>query len=443
MNPIMNLLLAAVPLQTGPPTVHIVDDDGGPGVYTSIQDAVNAAAPDDRIIVLAGDYLSFCCDKPLRILGEPGASAGSATIGPTPPGSLMVLSQLAVMSVRVTDAEGTVLLDRLSGNGCSFLDSRDVRIHECIAGGGPGLHTSVSRLEVVESTFFGRLGFDGGDCSNGGDGGDGAIFGPSTRAHLVHSDFTGGKGGDITCSGGGIGCSPCCGGIGGHGIEARKTEIVASFGQRLDLTEDRLVASLRRDHGSVVRFGRNSAGDFVELDRLENPSSSLHSRFARDEVVHWNGETLVGDQFGNGFIHIYREIVGTANLCPVTANSTGQPSMIWAAGTTEVTSVNLILNVAGLPINEFGFFVSGPNTGLLPVFAGNLCIGAPIGRHDDLVLFSGTSGTVSRLVDLTSIPIPSAPFVTMLVPGDSWNLQFWHRDGMTSNFSEAITIVAE
>tara|TARA_R110002072_G_scaffold113438_2_gene242929 strand:+ start:3081 stop:4373 length:1293 start_codon:yes stop_codon:yes gene_type:complete len=215
------------------------------------------------------------------------------------------------------------------------------------------------------------------------------------------------------------------------------------LGLRLDLTGDRLLASLDRDGGYVVRFGRNDAGDYVELDRIGNPSTALNSKFAEDQVLYKNGETLISDRNGNGAIHTYREIVGPANLCPVTANSTGHPSVLWATGSVEVNRAGLVLNVAGLPINEFGYFISGPNTGQAPVLAGTLCLGAPIGRHDDLVLFSGRSGTVSRLIDLTSMPIPTPPFATMLVPGDTWHLQYWHRDGSSANFSDAITITAE
>ena len=53
-------------------TVHLV----GPGGYATIQQAVNAAAPDDIVHVQAGTYFSFTVQKSLRI-----RALGPVTLG--------------------------------------------------------------------------------------------------------------------------------------------------------------------------------------------------------------------------------------------------------------------------------------------------------------------------------------------------------------------------
>ncbi len=69
-------------------SVLVVDLQGGPGSqFTQIQPAIDAAAPNDTIVVRPAvgpaPYRGFRVDKPLRIIGEPGARVGSsATVVP-------------------------------------------------------------------------------------------------------------------------------------------------------------------------------------------------------------------------------------------------------------------------------------------------------------------------------------------------------------------------
>ena len=189
---------------------------------------------------MAGTYGPFCCSKPLRILGEAGVNAGFASIGPLPANSMTILSQIGADHILVMSAEGVVLLDQLSAStstfgykSYSFLDSTDIRIHECSGSQAnwekPAFVSSACRLEVVESTFLGGSG-NHGYCESGTNGAQGAVLGPATRAHLVHSEFRGGEGGSIPCVPPGLFCNPLSAGNGGTGIEARNAEIIASFG---------------------------------------------------------------------------------------------------------------------------------------------------------------------------------------------------------------------
>jgi len=115
-----------------------------------------------------------------------------------------------------------------------------------------------------------------------------------------------------------------------------------------------------------------------------------------------------------------------------------------AGGTDEMVNGGT-LRCGSLPRNVFGYVIAGQTRsfGANPAgSAGNLCVGGQIGRYAGNILQSGTSGSVSLMIDLNNMPAPTASYAVM--PGDTVNFQFWHRDaspmGATSNFSEGLEI---
>ncbi len=63
----------AVALTASLCTAQLVVDPNGGGTHTSLQAAIDAAAPGDLIDVRGGTYMEIVIDKPLRILAEPRA----------------------------------------------------------------------------------------------------------------------------------------------------------------------------------------------------------------------------------------------------------------------------------------------------------------------------------------------------------------------------------
>lgn len=136
--------------------------------------------------------------------------------------------------------------------------------------------------------------------------------------------------------------------------------------------------------------------------------------------------------------------IGSA-YCSANPNSSGSISAIAASGSTDVMLNDVTLQCGSLPNNVFGYFITSQTQAFVTNPAGssgNLCVGGQIGRYAGNILTSGTTGSVSLSIDLTSMPAPTSSYSVM--PGDTVNFQFWHRDsspnGATSNFSQGLEI---
>ena len=134
---------------------------------------------------------------------------------------------------------------------------------------------------------------------------------------------------------------------------------------------------------------------------------------------------------------------------PANVNSSGSPVTLAASS----SGVLLHLEATGGPAGQFGFMlVSGVSVAGIPVSAGLLCLGAPIGRYNAtaggalnslgqfssagvLVNLVGTSTTGTGFDVPASLPNPPGGTI---IPGATWNFQLWYRDGASSNFSSGI-----
>ncbi|HZL99181.1 MAG TPA: hypothetical protein VFD43_02920 [Planctomycetota bacterium] len=111
---VTSCLLLLVPASAA--STWVVDAAGG-GHFTSIQAAIDAAAPGDVLLVMSGNYAAFTLDKDLSILGP---ATGSP---PFVPGeSLLLMDNAAIAGLRfstleVAGAAGFVLLDEIHVDG--------------------------------------------------------------------------------------------------------------------------------------------------------------------------------------------------------------------------------------------------------------------------------------------------------------------------------------
>jgi hypothetical protein len=139
-------------------------------------------------------------------------------------------------------------------------------------------------------------------------------------------------------------------------------------------------------------------------------------------------------------------IIGT-NYCQANPNSTGQVGGLNAIGSAVVANNDVTLHVANLPTNAFLYFLVSSTQGFVGNpggSQGNLCLGGSIGRYvgPGQILTSDGMGAASLMIDLNTLPQPNGTVIVM--PGETWNFQAWHRDSnmgaATSNFTVATSI---
>jgi len=224
--------LATASLAQG--AVHVVDDDGGPGVdFTVLQDAVDAAADGDLILVETGNYFSMTIDaKSLIVVADEGAEvtigAGVEVTNLAATGSVAVrgLTVSGAPGLMMSANQGPVLFDEctllgagvpvfLPAPGANVVSSDDVTFSHCTlrattdGSNDPGLLVQGASVHLYECELEGA---SGGQSLPGGTGC--ALIGCSLFAS--GSTFTGGRGGDGTVQGPFMFCTD--GGDGGAGL---------------------------------------------------------------------------------------------------------------------------------------------------------------------------------------------------------------------------------
>ena len=241
-------------------SVHFVDDDGGPGVFVTIQDAVDAASEGDLILVQEGQYDSFeivskslsvvglgvvvidglgvarelgASELPvLRNLGTPkldesdfafGVSCGTSS-GPGTGATNYWVENCRVDSLNVLRAETVVWTRNVFSpfttpylSGLEIKDGARARIYDSTFAPekvipflphGGSVNLSNAEAFFSGSTLAGGAGFDcdeGGVCSIPGDGGDGLQVRLGGFARFQDTERTGGAAGNDDVPG----CTDC------------------------------------------------------------------------------------------------------------------------------------------------------------------------------------------------------------------------------------------
>ncbi|MDF1836911.1 MAG: M43 family zinc metalloprotease [Planctomycetota bacterium] len=135
---------------------------------------------------------------------------------------------------------------------------------------------------------------------------------------------------------------------------------------------------------------------------------------------------------------------------PGVPNSSGLASTMRALGSGWTVDNDLTLVTENLPLNVFGYYLTGldMDVPVVPLGSmGGLCVRGSLGRYNAFheILFSGGTGEVSLALDLTMTP--SAQGDVAVLAGETRNFQLWHRDVVAgsaiSNFSEGLSVTFE
>lgn len=134
--------------------------------------------------------------------------------------------------------------------------------------------------------------------------------------------------------------------------------------------------------------------------------------------------------------------LGTNYCGPAVPNSTGAEGQLGAVGSRAASANDLRLVGSSLPPSVFGLIIASETQtfSTLPL-SGNLCLGGDIARFNGIIQNTGARGRFEATINLMSIPTNPPRAV---LPGDTWNFQFWHRDviggAATANFTLGLSI---
>lgn len=135
-------------------TVHLV----GPGGFATIQQAVDAAAPDDIVHVQAGTYFSFTVTKSLRIRALGTVILGTSILQPghvvvqAPPGATVDLVGFDMMSMRVHS--GRASLDSCTVRNGTGVQNASLHLQSCMLYGSTALLAQQADVTAVQSGFY-------------------------------------------------------------------------------------------------------------------------------------------------------------------------------------------------------------------------------------------------------------------------------------------------
>ncbi|MBL8857568.1 MAG: FG-GAP repeat protein [Planctomycetes bacterium] len=109
--------------------------------------------------------------------------------------------------------------------------------------------------------------------------------------------------------------------------------------------------------------------------------------------------------------------------CVTNNNSTGQAAVISSSGSSSVAANTFTLMASNCPASTNGLFYYGTTQVQIPFGAGNRCVNGTLWRLPIVTTTPG--GTISHLLNFPSLIPPS-----QILPGSTWNFQFWFRDSV-------------
>ncbi len=204
--------------------------------------------------------------------------------------------------------------------------------------------------------------------------------------------------------------------------------------------------------GSLLVEYRQSSGAWEQLDLVVSDGSSQttfvsHSHSLPSNAYHDEFQLRFIAQGGTGAgsdWYIDDVAVGDigcpnpTNYCAAFPNSVGDGMFISMPGSNSVADDNLFFVASGGPPNQYGLFFMGTEQQAVFLADGILCIDGSILRFPITQIDFMTIATLD--VDY-GVP----PAVGNLVPGATWNFQFWYRDpgfgAHGSNFTDAVEVL--
>ncbi len=160
------------------------------------------------------------------------------------------------------------------------------------------------------------------------------------------------------------------------------------------------------------------------------------------EVVAATGELVLEAALSTLYLDLSNESRCFSNL-----NSTFQTGRLTGVGSRVFADNSFSIFADRLPLDSFGLFITSATEGIVQNPGGQngvLCINGDIGRYLGQVQSSGSTGTMTLNVDLTSLP--TAAGTVSISAGETRYFQLWHRDvtdfgQATNNFTLSLGVL--
>lgn len=208
------------------------------------------------------------------------------------------------------------------------------------------------------------------------------------------------------------------------------------FGARLNGVASGSNEGIFRGGSVLVRTGNTS----VQGQILTDLALSRNALWVSNDgnFILFQGEL---DSSGESLILLERSIA--TSYCSAEPNSTGNPAILQAAGSSKASFNTVSFRCLGLPSNQSGYLLA--SMAQADIFMpggsqGRLCLGAPTARFTADVQNTFGGSIMFFNPDLSDVPL--TPSVAIQA-GETWNFQVWYRDinpGQTSNFSLPVSI---
>lgn len=239
-------------------SVLVVDPSGAGGAFTSLQAALDAAAPNDVIRVKGGTYVEITIAKPVTIVGDPMPTIRpplppeyTGTTLTCPPA--ITLAGPGTGTVTLVDVKAAGFADAsffsafdamLAGGGFTSLrivggsvTGPDAIFSTGVGLGAAAIKTSIPLIHLSSATIVGGENTTDVPCALMPPFGPLGIDAPNSTIVVLDSVVHGGRGSDtVSCFGGicGDGSPPPCpcaykGGFGGDGIRAQRVYVTNSL----------------------------------------------------------------------------------------------------------------------------------------------------------------------------------------------------------------------
>ena len=205
------------------------------------------------------------------------------------------------------------------------------------------------------------------------------------------------------------------------------------FAEAISATWTSTSAGVTADCTSITTAAARSAGSSASSrsDRAAPMAPGPALRGTHDVAIFdidndGDRDMVVGRCSGTRVYLNERNALGV-DYCEAMINSTGQSARLRVEGSPYAASNDVTLRADRLPPGQFGIFLVSPDRGFVPNpgnSAGNLCLGAPLGRFvgPGQIVAASAAGEFSVAIDLT-LPLGSSPVAAEA--GDTFSFTAW------------------